>query len=193
MSDVSDASDVNAVSDVSAKSDVSGPVLVLVGAPGAGKSTVGRRVAATMGLDFVDTDELIVQAAGMPVPDIFVSQGEPAFRALEEQAVAQALDATGSIVSLGGGAVISEITRARLRGHRVVWLRVSVSDAASRVGMNASRPLLLGNVRGRLAALMTEREQWYEQVSTSVVDTTGRPIEHVVSDVLAIAHQGTHP
>jgi len=168
-----------------------GPVLVLVGAPGAGKSTVGRRVAATMGLAFLDTDELIVQSAGMPVPDIFVTQGEPAFRQLEEQAVAQALGTSGSIVSLGGGAVISERTRRLLAGHRVVWLRVSLSDAASRVGLHGSRPLLLGNVRGRLAALMSEREQWYEQVSSAIVDTTGRPVDHVVSDVLVIAHQGT--
>lgn len=172
--------------------EASTPALVLVGAPGAGKSSVGRRVAAAMGMDFIDSDELIVQAAGMPVPDIFVSQGEAAFRQLEEQAVEQALGQAGAVVSLGGGAVISAVTRSRLDGHLVIWLRVSVADAASRVGMNASRPLLLGNVRGRLAALMAEREQWYAQVSTAVVDTTGRPIEHVVSDVLAIAHEGRH-
>lgn len=171
----------------------SGPSLVLVGAPGSGKSTVGRRVASTLGTRYVDTDDLVVQAAGMPVPEIFVTMGEPAFRELEEAAVAQGLLDSGVVLSLGGGAVIRERTRGLLSGHRVVWLRVSVSDAATRVGLGASRPLLMGNVRSRLATLMREREAWYEAVSSVSVDTSGRPLEHVVSDVLAYAHQaGVH-
>ncbi|MFM7146963.1 MAG: shikimate kinase, partial [Actinomycetales bacterium] len=170
-----------------------GPCVVLVGAPGSGKSTVGRRVAHAIGTRYLDTDEIVARVAGMPVADIFVDQGEPAFRRMEEEAVQEALESTGAVVSLGGGAVVSEATRQRLAGHRVLWLRVSVADAASRVGMSTARPLLVGNVRGRLTTLMREREAWYEQVSRASVETTGRPIEHVVSDVLAYAHQGVTP
>lgn len=173
--------------------NLAGPCVVLVGAPGSGKSTVGRRVAHAISTQYLDTDEIVARMAGMPVADIFVDQGEPAFRTLEEEAVREALGATGAVVSLGGGAVVSEVTRQRLAGHRVLWLRVSVSDAASRVGMSTARPLLIGNVRGRLSTLMREREAWYEQVSRASVETTGRPIEHVVSDVLAYAHQAVTP
>lgn len=165
------------------------PLLVLVGAPGSGKSTVGRRVSSTLGADLLDTDEMVGQQAGMPVSEIFVTLGEPAFRKLEEEAVQEALATGGSVVCLGGGAVISERTRDRLAGHRVIWLKVDVSDAASRVGLGVSRPLLVGNVRGRLTTLMRERQTWYEEVSEASIETTGRPVEHVVSDVLAYLHQ----
>lgn len=170
-----------------------GPCVVLVGAPGSGKSTVGRRVASAVGTRYLDTDEIVARTAGMTVADIFVTAGEPAFRKMEEEAVQEALQASGAVVSLGGGAVISELTRQRLSGHRVLWLRVSVSDAASRVGMGVARPLLVGNVRSRLAVLMRERETWYEQVSSASVETSDRPIEHVVSDVLAFVHQAVSP
>jgi len=166
------------------------PCVVLVGAPGSGKSTVGRRVASAIGTRYLDTDEIVARTAGMTVADIFVNAGEPTFRKMEEEAVQEALQASGSVVSLGGGAIISEVTRQRLSGHRVVWLRVSVADAAARVGMGVARPLLVGNVRSRLAVLMREREDWYEQVCSTSVETSDRPIEHVVSDVLAFVHQG---
>jgi len=165
------------------------PHLVLVGAPGSGKSTVGKRVASTLGVPYVDTDDLVVQRAGMPVADVFVNLGESAFRTFEEEAVEEALAQAGAVVSLGGGAVISERNRERLVGHRVVWLKVEVGEAASRVGLGASRPLLVGNVRGRLTTLLRERQAWYEEVSEISIETTGRPLEHVVSDVLAYSHQ----
>ena len=164
-----------------------GPVLVLVGAPGAGKSTVGRRVAERLGVPFADTDHLIEEAAGMPVSDIFVTAGEPEFRRLEEDAVAEALRTQRGVLALGGGAVLSERTRALLAAHRVVWLRVSMSEAATRVGMNTARPLLLGNVRTTLAGLLEARTPLYEEVSSAVVDTSDRKIRDVVADVAALA------
>ncbi|MEY4136029.1 MAG: hypothetical protein RL205_157 [Actinomycetota bacterium] len=164
---------------------MSGPVAVLIGAPGAGKSTVGRRVADRLQVPFVDTDALIEEQAGMTVADMFVELGEPEFRAREEEAVRRALTEQTGIVALGGGAILSELTRSRLSGHTVVWLKVNVSDAASRVGMNQARPLLLGNVRGRLTQLLQERTPLYESVATITIETDGRAIREVTSSVLA--------
>lgn len=165
------------------------PVAVLVGAPGAGKSTVGRRVAEALGVPFTDTDALVEQRAGMRVADIFVAEGEPAFRAREEEAVASALEGAG-VVSLGGGAVTSALTRARLDGHVVVWLQVGLSDAASRVGLNTARPLLLGNVRQTMGRLLEERTPLYDEVATVRIDTAGRPVRAVVDEVLSAVGHG---
>ena len=165
------------------------PLAVLVGAPGAGKSTVGRRAAERLHCAVVDTDALIETAAGMSVSDIFVNLGEPEFRRLEEQAVAEAIAGHDGIVSLGGGAVLSELTRHRLRSAPVIWLRVSLQDAAQRVGMNTARPLLLGNVRGTLSQLLAQREPLYAEVATATVETSGRKTREVVDDVVALIEQ----
>ena len=167
------------------------PVVVLVGAPGAGKSTIGRRAARELGVDFVDTDALIEEQAGKPISAIFVDEGEVAFRELEEQVVADALRGHDGVLALGGGAVLSERTRAHLVGQPVVWLRVSLNDAARRVGMNTARPLLLGNVRGQLKSLLDARTPLYEEVATVVVDTTGRKVRDVVAEVVtAVSSKG---
>ena len=163
------------------------PLVVLVGAPGAGKSTVGRRVAEQLGVAFVDTDLLIEASSAMSVSDIFVTLGEPEFRRREEEAVAEALLTQRGVVALGGGAVLSAATRSRLSKHRVVWLRVSMSEAATRVGMNTARPLLLGNVRTKLSSLLDERTPLYDEVSSAVVDTSDRKLREVINDVLALA------
>ncbi len=164
-------------------------MLVLVGAPGAGKSTVGRRVAERLGVPFADTDHLIEEAAGMSVSDIFVTAGEPEFRRLEETAVSEALRTRRGVLALGGGAVLSANTRALLAGRRVIWLRVSMSEAATRVGMNTARPLLLGNVRTTLAGLLEARTPLYEEVSSAVVDTSDRKIRDVIVEVAGLAAQ----
>jgi shikimate kinase len=158
-----------------------GPV-VLVGAPGSGKSTVGPLLAARLGLPFVDVDAVIEERTGRSVAEIFADEGEPAFRALEEATTAELLGRPG-VLSLGGGAVLSAATRAGLRGHRVVWLQVSASTAVSRVGLNEARPLLLGNVRGRLIKLLAERTPLYAEVATERVETDVLTPEAVV-DVL---------
>lgn len=162
------------------------PLVVLVGAPGAGKSTVGRRVAERLVVPFADTDHLIEEAAGMSVSDIFVTAGEPEFRRLEEAAVAEALRTRRGVLALGGGAVLSERTRDLLAGHQVIWLRVSMSEAATRVGMNTARPLLLGNVRTTLAGLLEARTPLYDEVSSAVVDTSDRKIRDVITEVAAL-------
>lgn len=159
--------------------------MVLVGSPGAGKSTVGRRVAKHIGVPFLDSDAEIEREAGMSVSDIFVTEGEAAFRDREQATVARCLAEHPGVLSLGGGSILREETRRALAGYRVVWLRVSLSDAAARVGMNTARPLLLGNVRGTLGALLDQRNPLYEEVATDVIDTTGRPLRAVVDDVVA--------
>ena len=160
------------------------PVAVFVGAPGSGKTTIGKRVATALEVPFIDSDHLIEERAGMTVSDIFLNQGEAAFRAMEEDVIAQALGEVDGVLSLGGGAVLSERTRARLAGHRVVWLRVSLADAARRVGMNTARPLLLGNVRAQLGALLEARTPLYTEVATIVIDTNRRSARLVAEDVL---------
>ncbi|WP_375425102.1 shikimate kinase [uncultured Friedmanniella sp.] len=144
--------------------------IVLVGAPGSGKSTVGPLLAARLGVAFVDVDGVIEERAGRSIAEIFADDGEPAFRALEESTTAELLGGPG-VLSLGGGAVLSAATRKALRGHRVVWLQVSASTAVSRVGLNEARPLLLGNVRGRLIKLLAERTPLYAEVATERVET----------------------
>lgn len=160
-----------------------GPVVVLIGSPGAGKSSVGRRLAQRLGVAFADTDAMIEEDAGMSVSDIFVTEGESAFRDREERTVARALSEHRGVLSLGGGAVLSPLTRERLAGQRVVWLTVTLSDAAARVGMNTARPLLLGNVRATLGALLEERTPLYASVATDVVETSGRSLRQVVDEV----------
>jgi shikimate kinase len=100
---------------------MSKPIAVLIGAPGAGKSTIGRRVAERLKVPFVDTDALIEEESGMSVSDMFVELGEPEFRVREEQAVRRALSEQSGVVALGGGAILSESTRQLLAEHTVVW------------------------------------------------------------------------
>jgi shikimate kinase len=166
------------------------PMVVLIGSPGAGKSSVGRRVAERLRVSFVDTDTLVEAASGMSVPDIFVNRGEEEFRRLEAVAVARAIDEQEGVVSLGGGAVMTPQNREVLDGQRVVWLRVSVSDAASRVGLNTARPLLLGNVRATLGHLLDERNPIYEEVATDIVDTGGRNVREVTDEVVRLVRGG---
>ena len=167
-----------------------GPVLVLVGPPAAGKSTVGRLVADRLGVPFTDTDDLVVQRAGKPVSEVFVDDGEEAFRELEAAAVADALATAGGVLALGGGAVLAAGTRARLAGHPVVFLSAEVPAAASRVGLNRDRPLLLGNPRAQLRALLETRLPLYEEVAVATVRTDDRTPDEVADAVLAALPAG---
>jgi shikimate kinase len=160
---------------------VTQPRVVLVGPMGAGKSTVGRILAGRWGVVFRDTDDDVEAADGRSISEIFVDSGEEHFRALEREAVDRALAEHDGVLAVGGGAVMAEGTRAALAGHRVVFLRVGLADAASRVGIGSSRPLLLGNVRGTMKALLDERSPVYEAVSTLAVDTDGRTPEEVAA------------
>jgi shikimate kinase len=148
---------------------------------GAGKSTVGRILAQRWGVGLRDTDDDVEATDGRSIADIFVESGEEHFRALEREAVARALAEHDGVLAVGGGAVMADTTRAALDGHRVVFLRVGLADAAARVGLGTSRPLLLGNVRGTMKALLEERAPVYESLAVAVVDTDGRTPDEVAT------------
>jgi shikimate kinase len=167
------------------------PLLVLVGAPASGKTTVGTAVAELLGVPFRDTDADVEDVAGTSVADLFVQHGEPHFRALEEQAVARALAEHDGVLALGGGAVTSTATRELLvahgrRGGTVVWLEVDLPSAAKRVGLSRDRPILGVNPRAMLRQMLEVRAALYAEVATATVPTGGREPRDVVADVAAL-------
>ncbi|WP_395658747.1 shikimate kinase [Nocardioides sp.] len=159
-------------------------MIVLVGPMGAGKTTLGALVGRRLGQPVRDTDHDVEATAGKTIADIFVDDGEETFRALERAAVAEAVATHDGVLTLGGGAVLDPGTRDLLAGHDVVFLRVGLADAVKRVGLGSSRPMLLGNVRGRIKALLDERTPVYESVATLVVDTDGRTPEDVAEEIV---------
>jgi shikimate kinase len=159
------------------------PKVVLVGPMGAGKSTVGTLLAEAWDLEARDTDADVEALEGRSVSDIFVDSGEAHFRDLERKAVAEALATHSGVLSLGGGAVLDPATRELLTGHTVVFLRVGLAEAVKRVGLGSSRPLLLGNVRARIKALLDERTPVYESVATLTVDTDGKGPAEVAAEI----------
>jgi shikimate kinase len=158
--------------------------VVIVGAPGSGKSTVGALLAEHLETVFTDVDGVIEAEAGKSIAEIFAEDGEATFRAQEEVTTKRLL-ANPGVLSLGGGAVLSAATRAELLGQRVVWLQVSVPVAMKRIGIDGARPLLLGNVRGRLIKLLNERIPLYAEVATEVVDTNERTPADVVASIVS--------
>ncbi|HTW19057.1 MAG TPA: shikimate kinase [Mycobacteriales bacterium] len=161
------------------------PLVVLVGPPGAGKSTVGRLVAERRGAEFRDTDADVEAAASMPIADLFVERGEPVFRELERTAVKRAVAEHAGVLAVGGGAVVDPETRALLKGERVVFLDVGLTDAVARIGLNRDRPLLIGNLRSQLRSMLEERRPWYAEVASATIRTDGRTPDEVASEVEA--------
>jgi shikimate kinase len=162
------------------------PALVLVGPMGAGKSSIGRRVARALGVPFSDTDALIVREHG-PIPELFRAHGEPHFRALEREAVRRALR-SGGVVSLGGGSVLDADTRADLRGHRVAFLTVDRQVVAGRIS-GGTRPLLGGggDPVEEWDRIFTARRPLYEEVADAVFDTSRGPLSDIVDGIVTWA------
>src|SRR5262249_8895711 len=148
------------------------------------KSTVGALLADLLGVSFTDTDTEIEAMAGKPVSDIFVEDGEPAFRELERAAVAQALATSAGIVAVGGGAVLDAGTQRRLAGQPVVSLETGFAEAAKRVGLNRARPLLIGtNPRATLKALLDQRLPIYTALAWLTVNTDGQEPAQVAAEI----------
>jgi shikimate kinase len=164
---------------------VSRAAAILIGPPGAGKSTVGPLLAARLSVGFLDTDASVEAVAGKPVSEIFVEDGEPAFRALERQAVAAAIAGHDGVISVGGGAVMDPRTRQLLAGQSVVYLATGFAAAAKRVGLDRPRPLLLGNPRAQLKALLEQRLGVYTELAWMTVVTDSLAPDEVAAQIAA--------
>lgn len=173
----------------------SGAVVVLIGPPSAGKSSVGALLAAELGVPFADTDDLVAAAAGKPVGDIFVDDGEPVFRELERAAVARVLESAGAsgasgasspsgvVVALGSGAVLDPDVRRMIAGRPIVYLETGFSAVAKRTGMDRPRVVIPGNPRGMLRAMLEERRPVYAELATITVPTDDMAPEEVAADL----------
>jgi shikimate kinase len=172
------------------------PLVVLIGPPGAGKTAVGPLLAARLGVEFRDTDAEVAQAAGKPVGDIFVENGEEAFRALEREAAARALDehgalrARGGVLALGSGAVLDDGISRLLQGLPVVYLAAGFGTIARRTGFDRPRVAVPGNPRGRLRAMLEERGPLYQRIASVTVDTDDHDPGELADQIAALITDG---
>ncbi len=161
------------------------PVAVLIGPPGAGKTAVGPLLAELLGTSFRDTDADVVAAAGRPVSDIFIEQGEQAFRQLEREAAARALREHQGVLALGSGAVLDPGLQHRLEGLPVVYLAADFGTVARRLGLDRPRVVVPGNPRGRLRAMLEERRPLYERLATVTVATDDGDPDELAEQIAA--------
>jgi shikimate kinase len=160
--------------------------VVLVGPPGAGKSSVGRLLASRLGVPFADTDDLVAREAGKPVGDIFVEEGEQVFREFERVAVAhglEALQAEGGVLALGSGAVLDIEIRQMIAHSKVVYLEAAFATIAKRSGLDRPRVVVPGNPRGQLRAMLEERRPIYAEIASLTVQTDDTAPEEVAADL----------
>jgi shikimate kinase len=164
------------------------PRFVLIGPPGAGKSSIGRLLARAIKSDFTDTDALIESEQGKPISQIFVDDGEPHFRMIEERICLDSIHNLSGVLSLGGGAILSEKVANALKesSSDIIFLDVSLAVAAPRVGFNRDRPLLLGNPRQQWQKLMDDRRPIYESLATVHILTGDRAVNEVVKEILTV-------
>ena len=162
-----------------------GPDLILIGPPGAGKSSIGKALSKSINKTFSDTDALIEFESGKKISDIFLEQGEPAFRELERAIVLREISHGSGVLALGGGSVLDTDVAAKLEEQKskVIYLEVSVSNAAPRVGFNKERPLLAINPRQQWLLLMEKRRPIYEKLAGIKVSTDNKKPAEVVKEI----------
>ena len=161
------------------------PPIILIGPPGAGKTSVGKALAKKLSLNFLDSDKVVEEKSGKSISEIFISDGEPAFREMERAAVIDLIENQDGVIALGGGSVMDlEVSKRLLPMANVVFLDVSISNAAPRVGFNRDRPLLLGNPRQQWIALMEKRRSTYEALAKARVSTDNKKPVEVVEEIV---------
>ena len=159
--------------------------IILIGPPGAGKTSVGKALAKKLALNFLDSDKVVEEKSGKSIPEIFITDGEPAFREMERAAVIDLIENQDGVIALGGGSVMDlEVSKRLLPMANVVFLDVSISNAAPRVGFNRDRPLLLGNPRQQWIALMEKRRSTYEALAKAKVSTDNKKPVEVVEEIV---------
>ena len=159
--------------------------IILIGPPGAGKTSVGKALAKKLSLNFLDSDKVVEEKSGKSIPEIFITDGEPAFREMERAAVIDLIENQDGVIALGGGSVMDlEVSKRLLPMANVVFLDVSISNAAPRVGFNRDRPLLLGNPRQQWIALMEKRRSTYEALAKTRVSTDNKKPVEVVEEIV---------
>lgn len=168
---------------------MTGDQLILVGAPAAGKTTVGRLLAQRHELAFIDTDEQLAEALGLSLPEAWATRPEPELAALEAQVCTNLLELPG-VIALGSRAVADPEVRALLRDRRVVWLRVSSTQLTRRLGMGSLGMAALTALRGQMDALLASREPWYEEVAGIALETD-RLTPAGVADLIEQAWEGS--
>ncbi len=161
--------------------------IIFIGPPGSGKSSVGKEVAAMLNLSHIDTDQLIEEKSGKRISDIFLDDGEPAFRRMEREIVLEVLQQDNCVISLGGGSVIDSEVADKLRVEpNVIYLEVSISNAAPRVGFNAERPLLVANPRQQWLKLMEDRKPIYEGLGRKRISTDNRKPREIAREIAGL-------
>lgn len=162
------------------------PRVILIGPMGSGKTTIGSLLAEKLGLSFRDTDHLIEEQEEKTVSQIFLDQGEDAFRAIEKRVLREELLTDGTVLSLGGGAPISIDAQSALRAiaSHIIFLDISLSTVAPRIGFNRDRPLLLNNPRGQWQTLMEARRPIYEAVADTIINVDDKSEEEIVTIAL---------
>ena len=161
------------------------PPIILIGPPGAGKTSVGKALAKKLSLNFLDSDKVVEEKSGKSIPEIFITDGEPAFREMERAVVIDLIENQDGVIALGGGSVMDlEVSKRLLPMANVIFLDVSISNAAPRVGFNRDRPLLLGNPRQQWIALMEKRRSTYEALAKARVSTDNKKPVEVVEEIV---------